>query len=39
MIHDARIAAICKHNGISELLSCDRDFSRFSELKTRNPLT
>ena len=39
VIHDARIAAICQHNGISELLSCDRDFSRFSELKTRNPLT
>ena len=39
MIHDARIAAICQHNGISELLSCDRDFSRFSSLKTRNPLS
>ncbi len=39
MIHDARIAAICQHNGISELLSCDRDFSRFSGLKTRNPLS
>ncbi len=38
MIHDARIAAICQHNGISVLLSCDRDFSRFPELKTRNPL-
>lgn len=38
MIHDARIAAICQHNGISELLSCDRDFSRFSAMKTRNPL-
>ncbi len=38
MIHDARIAAICQHNGISVLLSCDRDFSRFSGLKTRNPL-
>ena len=39
MIHDARIAAICQHNGISELLSCDRDFSRFSGLKTRTPLS
>ena len=39
MIHDARIAAICQHNGISVLLSCDRDFSRFSGLKTRNPLS
>lgn len=39
MIHDARIAAICQHNGISALLSCDRDFSRFPQLKTINPLT
>ena len=38
MIHDARIAAICLHNGIGELFSCDRDFSRFSRLKTVNPL-
>lgn len=39
MIHDARIAAICIHNGVKELWSADRDFSRFSGLKTRNPLT
>ena len=38
MVHDARIAAICIHNGVSELLSCDRDFSRFSGLRTLNPL-
>lgn len=38
MIHDARIAAICIQNGITELLTADRDFSRFRELKTRNPL-
>lgn len=38
MIHDARVAAICLHNGISILLSCDRDFSRFPTLKTLNPL-
>lgn len=38
MIHDARIAAICLHNGVSHLLSCDRDFSRFGRLKTVNPL-
>ncbi len=38
MIHDARIAAICLHNGVSQLLSCDRDFSRFGRLKTVNPL-
>lgn len=39
MIHDARIAAICKQNGVTELLTADRDFGRFHELKTRNPLT
>lgn len=38
MIHDARIAAICRYNGITELLTCDRDFSRFGGLRTRNPL-
>jgi predicted nucleic acid-binding protein len=39
MIHDARIAALCLHHGVSELWSADRDFSRFSALRTRNPLT
>ena len=38
MIHDARIAALCIQNGITELLTADRDFNRFRELKTRNPL-
>ena len=38
MIHDARIAALCLHHGISELWSADRDFSRFPTLRTRNPL-
>lgn len=37
-IHDARVAAICLHHGVSELLSADRDFSRFPALRTRNPL-
>ena len=37
-VHDARIAAICIANGVSELWTADRDFSRFPELKTRNPL-
>ncbi len=36
-IHDARIAAICLSHGIEELLTADRDFSRFARLKTRNP--
>jgi toxin-antitoxin system PIN domain toxin len=38
LIHDARVAAICLHNGISVLWTADRDFSRFPELKTLNPL-
>lgn len=38
MIHDARVAAICLHNGVTELVTCDRDFSRFAGLKTLNLL-
>jgi toxin-antitoxin system PIN domain toxin len=38
-IHDARIAALCLQNGIDELWTADRDFSRFTGLRTRNPLT
>ena len=37
-VHDARIASICLSHGVSELLTSDRDFSRFPSLKTRNPL-
>ena len=37
-VHDARIAALCMHHGVRELLTADRDFSRFGELRTRNPL-
>ena len=37
-IHDARIAAICLDHGVDELWTCDRDFSRFPDLRTRNPL-
>jgi toxin-antitoxin system PIN domain toxin len=38
MVHDARIAALCRHHGVRELWSADRDFSRFPAVKTRNPL-
>lgn len=38
-IHDARIAAICLANRVSELWSADRDFSRFAGLRVVNPLT
>jgi toxin-antitoxin system PIN domain toxin len=37
-IHDARIAALCLHHGISELWSADRDFSVFPQLRVRNTL-
>jgi toxin-antitoxin system PIN domain toxin len=37
-IHDARIAAICRYHGVRELWSADRDFSRFGQIKVRNPL-
>ena len=38
MVHDAKIAAICVANGVEALLTCDRDFSMFPQLVTRNPL-
>jgi hypothetical protein len=37
-VHDARIAACCREHGVRELLTCDRDFSRYPWLKVRNPL-
>jgi toxin-antitoxin system PIN domain toxin len=37
-VHDARIAALCLHHGVSKLLTADRDFSRFAQLRTENPL-
>lgn len=39
MIHDARIAACCIVSGIDELWTVDRDFSRFPQLRCRNPLS
>ena len=37
-VHDARIAAICVAHGVSELLTRDRDFAHFPELRVRDPL-
>ena len=37
-VHDARVAALCLRHGVTELLTADRDFSRFPNLRTRNPL-
>jgi toxin-antitoxin system PIN domain toxin len=38
MVHDARIAALCRANGVRELWTADRDFGRFPDLAVRNPL-
>lgn len=37
-VHDARVAALCLRHGVKKLLSADRDFTRFPELRTENPL-
>jgi uncharacterized protein len=37
-VHDARIAALCLHHGVSLLWTADRDFGRFPSLKVQNPL-
>jgi hypothetical protein len=39
LIHDAHIAALCLENGVTELWTADRDFARFTGLRTRNPFT
>ena len=38
-VHEARLAALCLRHGVKTLLSADRDFSRFPELRTENPLS
>lgn len=38
VVHDARIAAICVAHGAEVLLTRDRDFALFPELRTRDPL-
>ena len=37
IVHDARVAALCLVHGVDELLTCDRDFQLFTDLKTRDP--
>lgn len=37
-VHDARIAAICVAHRVSEVITADRDFKRFTQLRVRNPL-
>ena len=38
LVHDARIAALCLTHGVDTLLTKDRDFQLFPELKTSDPL-
>jgi predicted nucleic acid-binding protein len=38
LIHDARIAALCRAAGVREIWSADRDYSRFAGIQVRNPL-
>jgi len=37
LIHDAHIVALCLEHGVSEIISGDRDLSRFEGLKIINP--
>ena len=37
VVHDARIAALCVAHGVEALLTRDRDFSLFPELRTHDP--
>jgi len=37
-VHDARIAVLFKQNGVTELWTADRDFNRFQDFATVNPL-
>lgn len=38
MVHDAKVAALCRTHGVTEFWTADRDFSRFPSLPVRNPL-
>ncbi|MDE0242817.1 MAG: PIN domain-containing protein [bacterium] len=38
LVHDARVAALCRFHGVRVLWSADRDFSRFPDLIVVNPL-
>ena len=37
VVTNARIAAICLAHGVEALLSRDRDFTQFPELRVKNP--
>ena len=37
LVHDAHIAALCLEHGVSEIITGDRDLTRFEGLKIVNP--
>jgi toxin-antitoxin system PIN domain toxin len=37
VVHDARVAALCVAHGVERLLTRDRDFSLFGDLRTEDP--
>jgi toxin-antitoxin system PIN domain toxin len=37
LVHDAHIASLCVEHGVSELVTGDRDFARFPQVRTFNP--
>ena len=37
LIHDAHIVALCLEHGVTEVLTGDRDFARFSGVRITNP--
>ena len=39
LVHDAHIAALCLEHGVTELITGDRDFSRFTGLTVVDPFT
>ena len=39
LVHDAHIAALLIEHGVTEVLTADRDFSRFPGLRMRDPFT
>jgi toxin-antitoxin system PIN domain toxin len=38
LVHDARVAAMCRSCGVTEIWTADRDYSRFPGILVRNPL-
>jgi hypothetical protein len=37
LVHDAHIASLCIEHGVSELVTGDRDFARFPQVRIYNP--